>query len=363
MPFGFFGVVSPDELFGASDQTLGAQTSLMARSGVESVRVTFNWSFIEPFPNVYAFASTDRYMENAARHGLVVLANVMQTPTWASSHPSGLYPYRYAPKDPQLMGTFMRALVERYGPNGTFWKLNPGLPRDPIREWQIWNEQGLDVFWATQPWPSTYVRMLRAAYTAIHRADHGAKVVAGSLVAAGPTSQWAQAASLYRAGLKRWCDVIAVHPFTDGSIPVNQSVGRVVTIVQMVRNVMREYGDGRKPIILTEVTWPAARGAVPANRLLGLETTPRGEALRLTAAYDYLATHTRQTGVSQVYWFTWASDFDRNDPQSDVGYRFAGLLRITANGAFIPQAVLGTYARAAQRYEGCRKSTNARVCG
>ncbi len=37
----------------------------------------------------------------------------------------------------------MTTVVKRYGPGGTFWKQNPGLPHDYIHEWQIWNEEGL----------------------------------------------------------------------------------------------------------------------------------------------------------------------------------------------------------------------------
>ena len=48
---------------------------------------------------------------------------------------------------------------------------------------------------------------------------------------------------------------------------------------------MRKHGDGRKPIILTELTWPAAVGKVPKRALLGLETTTSGQVARLKAAY------------------------------------------------------------------------------
>jgi polysaccharide biosynthesis protein PslG len=365
VPFGFFGTVL-DPVAGdpasVSNQALDSQLGLMARSGVESLRVTFGWDQVEPAAGRFNFAATDRLAADSARHGIALLANLVYTPMWASSHPSGLYPFRYAPTSPQLFATFAQALVQRYGPHGTFWRLNRGLPADPIREWQIWNEQAFDVFWATLPWAPNYTRLLRAAYTSIHRADHGAKVVAGSLVATNRYTQWAQMSDLYKAGAKRSFDVVAVHPFTDGSIPVSQSVSRVVTIVTKVRNVMRSHGDARKPIILTEMTWPGAVGFVKRSRLLGLETTPHGEILRLQAVYKYLATHRQQTGVSQAYWYTWASTFNANDPQSDVGYRFAGLTRFS-NGAFTVQPVLHSYARSAAQYEGCKKSSNAHKCG
>jgi hypothetical protein len=293
-----------------------------------------------------------------------LLPDLISTPLWASSRPSNAYlSPRYAPSNPQLFAEFATTLVRRYGPTGTFWTSHP-RPNSSygVRQWQIWNEQGFDVFWATLPWAPSYTRLLRAAYLAIHHADRGAKVVAGSLIATGSVSnQWQQAGQLYRAGAKRYFDEISVHPFTDGSIRVSDSVNRVLIIVRNVRDVMRRNGDGRKPIILTELTWPGAVGRTRA-RLLGLESTPRGEALRMTAAYSTLATHIRQTGVTQAYWYTWASSFDTSDRGAGAGYDFAGLTRITNAGSFVAKPILSTYAQVAARYEGCKKGTNALRC-
>ena len=43
--------------------------------------------------------------------------------------------------------TYLAALVERYGPDGTFWTDHPELPKHPLREWQIWNEPHLPAYW------------------------------------------------------------------------------------------------------------------------------------------------------------------------------------------------------------------------
>ena len=70
-------------------------------------------------------------------------------------------------------------------PKGTFWAANPTVPKVPIRQWQIWNEQMAPWFWDSKPWAPSYVKLLKVAYRAIHKADRGAKVVAGSLVGVG----------------------------------------------------------------------------------------------------------------------------------------------------------------------------------
>jgi hypothetical protein len=362
-PFGFFGtVLNPAAAgFSVSDAVIEQQTALMARSGVESLRVSIPWSTLEPAQGFYDWRLSDRLVAAAARRRIQILANVLSTPAWASERPNAAFPTRYPPRDPALFARFMRQLVQRYGPAGSFWAQNPTVPRVPVHWWQIWNEQMLRVFWNKRPWAPSYTRLLRAAYTAVHALDRNARVVAGSLVTGGSYTQWAGARDLYRAGARRYFDVVAVHPFTDGSIPVRQSVDRVIEIVRRVRRVMRRRGDARKAMILTEVSWPAARGRVPRSRLLGLETTARGQAQRLRAVYARLVRVRRTHRIRQAYWFTWASEYDDNSPQSDVGYRFSGLTR-QAGTAFRPMPILHTYASVAARYEGCRKGPTARSC-
>ena len=258
------------------------------------------------------------------------------SPGWASLKPLSFQRGFYGPKDPQTYADLMRALIARYGPRGTFWAANPGLPRVPIRDWQIWNEEAANFFWIQQPWPETYTVLLRAAYTAIHHADPGAKVVAGSLVGVGSDTPWAEMKALYAAGAKRYFDEISIHPFTIDPNSVTNTVNRVITIINLVRAQMRRNGDAHKPIIITELAWPAAIGHVAKNRLLGLETTTKGESLRLTAAYKTLGREHAKLGLTHVYWFTWASFFNPHDPLSDVSYDFAGLMRFKAPATFTP---------------------------
>jgi len=48
---------------------------------------------------------------------------------------------------------FLKAVVKHYGPNGSFWKQNPGVPKHPIRNYQIWNEENF-VFFTSPRSPS-----------------------------------------------------------------------------------------------------------------------------------------------------------------------------------------------------------------
>jgi hypothetical protein len=360
VPFGFFGTVF-NVSGGVAAPLLDQQFTLMARSGVESARVSMHWSALEPARGAYDWTSSDALVAAAARARIQLLANLLSTPAWASERPKDDHPERWPPRDPARAAAFMRALVGRYGPRGSFWAQNRSVPRMPVRWWQIWNEPMGRVHWPKRPWAPSFTRFLRATSTAVHEADPGAKVVAGSLATFGEYTSWDAARDLYRAGARRYFDVVSVHPFTNGTIPVDEGVKRVVDTVKLVRREMRRRGDAGKPVIITELSWPAALGRVPRDRLLGLETTSDGQAQRLRAAYDRLVRERRRWNLRQVYWFNWASEYDANSPERDVAFRFSGLTKLAAD-AFTPQPILRTYAGVAARYEGCRKAATATAC-
>jgi Beta-galactosidase len=361
VPFGFFGTVLQPESAQVPDLIIERQMALMATSGVETVRATFSWARVEPQQGVYNWAGMDALVRAAATHRLELLANVYDAPGWAQGRTVPRYPTGTPPKSAQLYAGFVRQLVQRYGPNGTFWPQNPTTPKVPVRQWQLWNEQMAPWFWSKRPWAPSYTKALKAAYKVIHKADRGAKVVAGSFVAIAGYSQWRGIKDLYRAGAKRYFDEIAVHPFTNDPNSVRASIDRMLEIVRRVRAEMRKRGDGRKPIILTELTWPAAVGKVPKRRLLGLETTSRGQTARMKAAYNRLAKVRRKLNITQAYWFSWATAYDAKSTFTDVSYRFAGLTRKRGD-VFSPMPILKTYSNLAAKYQGCRKSEDARRC-
>lgn len=362
VPFGFFGAVVPPELSdpaGANDLIVEQQMALMARSGVESIRITMSWDDLEPSRGQYTFENVDRLVRAAASHRLQVLLNVTQTPKWASSRPNKDF-WKAPPANPSVFKDTMRAYAQRYGPNGTFWAENPGVPVEPVRRWQIWNEENAPWHWAAKRWAPGYKKLLRAAYQGIKSVDRGATVIAGSFVAAPRYSQWAGVRDLYRAGGKPFFDEIAVHPFTNYKT-VAGTINQMLDIVTRVRKETRKAGDGRVPISLTELSWPASVGKIPRRALLGIETTTKGQHARLRAAYKRLAQVRRKLRVTQAYWYTWATQYDRKGAESVMSFRYAGLTRLR-NNVFTAMPLLRTYTSLAKRYEGCAKSSDARRC-
>jgi hypothetical protein len=355
--FGFFGTV-----FGVSPPHVrDAQFALMAQNGVESLRVSAYWHTLEPQRGVYNFADLDMTVRAAARHGIDLLTTVQTTPRWASPRPDRGNYYWYAPRDYNDYANFLRALIGRYGPNGTFWAENPTIPKRPLRTWQVWNEPAASYFWVTPNYRKTYPRLLRVAYRAVHTADRGAKVVTAGLASLRRPNgtinlTWNDLKAFYRNGARRSFDVLAIHPFT-------RTVGRVVESINRHRRVMRSNGDRRKPIYLTELSWPASRGRIPRNKLIGIEVGAAKQRRLLAAVYRRLI-RDRRLRIRGAYWYNWATTYSSTPCAGEsLSFQFAGLMRTNCGqSTFSPTPLLSAYARTARRYQGCAKSADARRC-
>lgn len=337
VPYGFYGVVYDRGVAEAPAATQDTQWGTMAASGVESVRTVFSWARAQPEAGqAPSFAETDVVVARASARRIALLPIVVYAPRWArADQDNGASP----PRENGDYVAYVRALIGRYGPQGSFWAEHPQIPKRPLRTWQVWNEPQLRFQWSDPDWERGYGSLLRAAHGAIKQADPGAKVV----LAAMTNAAWDALDSLYAKGdVKGRFDVATLHPYTG-------SAGRVLEVVRRFRAVLARRGEGRRAVWITELGWPASRGrARPPAGLRTIVTTDRGMAERLTRAYRMLA---KTKAVSRVYWYTWASSYTRS-----VGiFDFTGLQRFDGT-RFRAMPALRTYRASARRHQGCVKT-------
>jgi hypothetical protein len=315
------------------------ENARMAESGVESVRVAFEWTRAQPRKNgPFDHRVTDRIVLNAVAHGLDVLPIVILAPRWARQYPHVVH------SPPKSLGDYtkyLRVLVKRYGPNGTFWLQNPALRKIPITHWQIWNEPHLKFQWSIPDgnYAPRYGQLLRASYASIKGVDPAATVVLGGL----SNRSWEYLEELYRRGRIRGAfDVAALHPYT------SKATG-VITLAKRFRKVMKRFRDGTKPLWITELGLPASKGEKNASG--GLQTTDAGMADFLFRAYELLAKRWQSTssGAVRVYWYTWASVYCCEQ------FRYTGLLAYDNKSTTTPKPALERYVKSAQRDQGCVK--------
>jgi len=343
VPQGFFGVMYDHGIEKASDGVQDEQWDLMASSGVETVRTVFDWADAQPGGRgtAFDFERTDGIVRRAALRNQDVLPIVFYAPPWARAYRNR---FTSPPKNRSDYVTYLAALVERYGPDGTFWTDHPELPKHPLREWQIWNEPHLPAYWdAPEKGPYGYARsyplLLRSSYNIVKSLDPGAEIVL-----AGITQRaWEEIEILYQHGIKPYFDVAALQIFP-------QTVKRAVKATRFFRDAMKTRRDGRKPIYLTEITWPASKGRTEGIKYQRQET-PRGMATKLSQMYRAMVVRRRALGVGKVFWYTWSSPYGRGGSI----FNYAGLQRFS-EGRFTAQPALSAYQRAARRYQGCTKT-------
>ena len=300
----------------------------MAASGVTTLRAPFYWHHAQPEQRrAPSFAGTDPLVAATARAGIELLPIVVGTPSWAARHPelpnsppAGTGPY----------AQFLEALIGRYGPDGSFWRRHPDVPKQPIRAWQLWNEPDHLHYWSDQPYQRDYVRLARAAREAIKAADPGARVV----MAGFADRSWDSIAAVYRAGGEGVFDVVAIHPYTF-------EVRNVLRIVRLARKALRDAGEGDRPLWLTEVTWSS--GKRPGHEPAPFDTTPADQAARLGQALPLLIRERRELGIERIFWENWIStDSNHANP-----FDFSGLRVLRPDGSVSEKPAFAEFKRIA----------------
>jgi hypothetical protein len=353
VPQGFVGVDVDGPMFGP-DTTIdfAGQLKTMVSSGVQSFRTAFSWAAAQPYrsdADVPAdqkaqftdvggvptdFHVTDMIVGDAARDRLTVLPTVLYTPAWdavPNSHGVAT-PRRYAP-----YAAYLTALIGRYGPRGSFWRANRQIPKVPIRSWQIWNEPNLSYYWK-QPFASTYVSFLRTTRAAVKKADHGAQVVLGALT----NTAWKSLGQIYKVkGAKTLFDVVAVNGFT--KIPAN-----VMLFMLFVRHAMSRFGDGAKPLLATEISWPSAKGQT--HDKYDFITTQAGQAHDIATLLPLIGSQRLALHLMGFYWYTWMGE----ETHGTSAFNFSGLLAFH-NGKVAVKPALGAFRSGALALEGCRR--------
>jgi hypothetical protein len=349
LPKGFLGVQADGPLFNGQVD-VNAELDAMKGAGVQSIRTALYWDLAQPYataaevPPDQAPAFTDEagtptnwstvdgFVAATAARGLRLLPTVQRAPAWARLKPS------LDNSPPSVSGRaayarFLTALVKRYGPAGTFWAAHPEVPKLPITQWQVWNEPDGVRDWSEQPGLAAYVKLLKPAYKAVHAADPKAEVVAAGLVG----RSWEHLGRLYRLGARKSFDAAAIHPFS-------LKVSNVLKILRLSRATMKRYGDARKPLVVSELSWPSAKGRT--KQQYGFETTEKGQAAKLREAVPAIVAKRKAWRIQSLFWSTWLS-YDRDPTYS---FDYAGLRRF-AGGQVIAKPAFAAFSSVARKLE------------
>lgn len=290
VPPGFFGI-SPQGMSTESDY------QLMEEAGIRSVRLPLFWDQVEsarPSVKKPDWSELDEEVELAAARRMNILVVVSASPRWVT--PERLQEPLAHAWQLRAWASFLRRAEWRYGPEGTFWLEHEDLPYDPIRSWEIWNEENIVTFGNATP--SSFAKLIRTSGRVLHGYDPGAKVIIGGffghpLQIPPNVSAAGFLEGIYRAGnVKRYFDGVGLHPYVPEAKGIRWEI-------ESLRQVLRANHDGGTPIYLTELGWGSARFESRWER------GPYGQARELNEAFTILANHRRDWRIGGVWWFSW----------------------------------------------------------
>jgi len=190
--------ISDDGILLHAPERAPAVVARWAAAGIDTVRIQVRWVAAapgelspaqplgfdarDPDDPQYDWAATDQAIALVVANGMAPLLVVTGSgPLWASRVPSLGNP-RYQP-DPVKFGQFAQAVARRYGRVADRYLIwnepNQPLWLQPQQECPVTGRR------CTPVAPHTYRALVRTAYPAIHQADPGAQVIAGTLAPRG----------------------------------------------------------------------------------------------------------------------------------------------------------------------------------
>jgi len=326
---GFHGM-SGSALFDHAGRAIGGTDQLdrLARSGVSFVRTDAPWATVEPWGPGTAqprrWAELDRKVAELAARGLRWLPVAISSPQWTTLAPGTVMA---PPADAGAYGLFVGALVQRYGPGGTFWLANPRLPQVPVEAVEIWNEPNIPRYWATGPDPALYAEMYMAARGAVEAVAPDVQVLIGGLSPYRDPVGFLQQVAAARPDLPSQIDGVGIHPYARGASGVIKETARV-------RAGLRGLGVPAVPLWVTELGWPLPNQSPTA--FFALPDRTRAGAVALTS--DALAAS--DCNVRSLGWFTWTTGMsDPAEQEEWYGFNNPNLTPTSAVAAL--QAAVG----------------------
>jgi hypothetical protein len=282
----------------------------MAGVKVHTVRFLVEWRYAEPSAGSFQWGGTDKEIGNLAARGIRAVPMVWGCPSWTGCSGPSRPPIgtTYAI---QAWQTFLKALVDRYGPGGRYWsngylQQHPGATPLPVHSWQVWNEPNLTKYFdpggTVGQAAQKYAKLVQYAHDAIKAKDAGAQVVLAGLLPNGNSLAWDFLNGLYGvSGFKNDFDVAALHPYA-------ANLSEFTTDIQKFRNVMTSRSDGATPLWLTEFGWGSGTPDGWVN------VGPTGQRDKLNGSFKLLLKNRAAWNIQRLFWFTW------RDPAASSNY-------------------------------------------
>lgn len=323
-PPGFFGVDGWN--------TDRSDFSQMAGADVGAYRTVFPFELVRTTPGQpYDWSYFDKLVSSTASNGIDLVPMLYGVPPWVSEGLSTTPVHDPVAREQWRL--WLIALVDRYGPGGTYWELHPYEQSRPILAWQIWNEPNARTWWGPRPKPGEYATLLRRSSRTIHAEDPEATVLTAGIVARPTNRDSIKGPEFTRRlfasrGTAEAIDGVAYHPYA-------ATVGAVRRQLVGIHEVLGDSGV-KAPLWVTEVGW-GTEG--PADH--PLIKSRHGQQQALTDTFEMLLRLRERLRIERALWYLWQ---DRPDSLC-LWCQSSGLLSDDA----APKGLLQTFRDSANR--------------
>ena len=218
-------------------ETRGKAFAMMQAAGMDYVRSDFQYWRCRPKKpgEAWSFGMYDQVVDEAGKRDITVLPILMYQSNWGREE-FGRHEGEWT--------TFVRETARHF--------------KGRIPVYEVCNEPNLHSFW-NNPNPVNYLAALKAAYRAIKEEDPPARVMISGF--AGVPLDFI--GRIYALGGKDFFEIMNVHPYTWPNPPK----GMMDSMMKGLKDLMAKYGDGDKPIWITEMGWPTHKAKLPTQNL------------------------------------------------------------------------------------------------
>lgn len=308
----------------------------MADANIGSFRTVFPYTAVmlptDDANDPFDWTPFDFYVGETAKAGIDMLPFAYGVPPWISTLNSTTpFVSKAAMKGWNVL---LKAMVERYGPDGEFWSLHPEIPYHPVRVWQVWNEPNSRTWWQPKPDPKEYGKLLVESAKTIHSVDPQAEIMTAGIVAkptnaaAIPGNDFIKALFKSKAARKQ-TDIVAFHPYAP-------TVSQVEKQLSEARGVLKKAGMAKTPLWVTELGW-GSKG--PKDHPLIMTEDQQQRALQ--GVLRMAADERKPLGLGRFLWYHWQ---DTPDDPLCLWCQSSGL--IEANGT--PKPLLDIFSAIAR---------------
>ncbi len=238
-----------DEVF---EWRIAKSLAMTQQMGATAIVEFFPWAYAEDVQGQFNWRRFDLIIRYAQHFNLRVIARLGLVPAWARQSAEAATTLNTLPANADAaFANFAAQFAARYA--------------SQVEAVIVWNEPNLAFEWGYEPVdPLRYLRLMQTVYPAVKAAAPGMRVLTGALAPTleppGSPHGWNDLSyleALYVEGLAEVSDGLAVHTYgftRPADDPPNSDVLNFRR-VELLRQLMEQYGAGDQPVYITETGW------------------------------------------------------------------------------------------------------------